>query len=52
MTQKRWGHAHEYKEIMQTANKTPSMWLRYVDDMFSLWPHGSEELTAYSGSHQ
>ena len=29
---------------MQTANKTPSMWLRYVDDTFSLWPHGSEEL--------
>ena len=32
---------------MQTANKTPSMWLRYVNDTFSLWPHGSEELSLF-----
>ena len=36
-----------FEEIaMKTANKTPSMWLRYVDT-FSLWPHGPEELSLF-----
>ena len=33
-------HQHFFEKIaMQTANKTPSMWLPYVDDTFSLWPY-------------
>ena len=31
-------------KAMQTANKTLSMWLQYIDDTFSLWPHETEEL--------
>ena len=37
-----------FEEIaMKTANKTPPMWLRYVDDTYSLWPHGPEELSPF-----
>ena len=46
-------HRHFEKIAMQTANKTPSMWLRYVDDtFFSLWPHGPEELNLFRGRRQ
>ena len=38
---------HLEEIAMQTANKTPSMWIRYVDDTFSLWPHGPEELSLF-----
>ena len=29
---------------MQLAILRPSLWLRYVDDTFVIWPHGEEEL--------
>ena len=38
---------HFEKIAMQTVNNTPSMWLRYVDDTFFLWPYGPEELSLF-----
>ena len=41
-------HAHVfviYLEggILDTAPK-PSIWLRFMDDIFMIWPHGTNEL--------
>jgi hypothetical protein len=29
---------------LDSAQYKPSLWLRYVDDTFVVWPHGSEQL--------
>jgi hypothetical protein len=35
---------HFEKLALDSAQHNPSLWLRYVDDMFALYPHGSERL--------
>ena len=35
------------EEALDTAADQPSMWLRYVDDTFVVWPHGSEKLKLF-----
>ena len=32
---------------LETAKLQPSMWLRYVDDTFVVWPHGRDELDTF-----
>jgi hypothetical protein len=33
--------------IISKQNLKPSVWWRYVDDVFSIWPHGSELLDTF-----
>ena len=32
---------------LQTS-KRPSIWLRYIDDIFCIWPHGPEKLASFT----
>ena len=32
------------EEALNTATDQPSLWVRYVDDTFVIWPHGPDEL--------
>ena len=32
---------------MESATKKPSLWLRYVDDVFAIWPHGRHHLSIF-----
>jgi hypothetical protein len=32
---------HFEKWALDSAQNTPSLWLRYVDDTFLIWPHGA-----------
>ncbi|XP_046408752.1 uncharacterized protein LOC124173277 [Ischnura elegans] len=34
-------------EAINTYDKKPKKWLRYVDDTFIIWPHGTEELDRF-----
>ena len=36
----------ENKEL-NNANRKPKLWLRYVRDIFVVWPHGKDELQAF-----
>ena len=35
---------HLEKDLLQQTEKKPSIWLRYIDDIFAIWPHGEEHL--------
>jgi hypothetical protein len=35
------------KKALDTCAKKPTLWLRYVDDTFVIWPHGKEELQKF-----
>jgi hypothetical protein len=35
---------HFEKLALDLAQHKPSLWLRYVDDTFLVWPHGPERL--------
>ena len=37
---------HLERDLLQQAEKKPSTWLRYIDDIFAtcIWPHGEEHL--------
>jgi hypothetical protein len=35
---------HFEKLVLDSAQHKPSLWLRYVENMFLVWPHGSERL--------
>ena len=35
------------KDLLQQAEKKPSIWLRYIDDIFAIWPHGEEHLRLF-----
>ena len=34
-------------ELLPTLPLRPSMWLRYVDDVFAIWPHDQAEFPAF-----
>ena len=31
------------KDLLELYNKKPNLWLRFIDDIFMIWPHGEEE---------
>lgn len=35
------------EKAIASYGKKPSLWLRYVDDTFIIWPHGAEELQKF-----
>ena len=35
------------RSILANAEKTPSIWWRYIDDVFVIWPHGKEHLRTF-----
>ena len=35
------------EEVLQSAPRKPTLWKRYVDDVFVLWQHGEEHLTEF-----
>ena len=35
------------EEALNTADDQPSLWVRYVDDSFVIWPHGPDKLEAF-----
>ena len=35
---------HLEETALCTARLQPTLWLRYVDDTFDIWPHGDKEL--------
>ena len=32
---------------LETSPCNPKMWLRYVDDVFAIWPHGDHHLDTF-----
>ena len=38
---------HFEQTTIAFAEYKPSLWLRYVDDVFSIWPHGDCELEKF-----
>ena len=38
---------HFERTTIASAGHKPSLWLRYVDDVFSMWPHGDSELEKF-----
>ena len=35
------------ERALKTITQRPSMWIRYVDDTFVIWPHGDDELERF-----
>ena len=35
------------RKALASTPLTPTLWLRYVDDTFTLWPHGQEQLEEF-----
>lgn len=35
------------RRALDTAQLKPSIWYRYVDDVWAVWPHGAETLTSF-----
>lgn len=35
------------RKALTSAPLTPTLWLRYVDNTFALWPHGQEQLVEF-----
>lgn len=35
------------EKALRSATLRPRMWVRYVDDTFAIWPHGTEELNRF-----
>ncbi len=38
---------HLEERALESASKKPSLWLRYVDDTFTLWPHNQDSLDEF-----
>lgn len=38
---------HFEKMALDTAELKPTVWLRYVDDVWAVWPHGAETLGVF-----
>nr|XP_060615668.1 uncharacterized protein LOC132765391 [Anolis sagrei ordinatus] len=38
---------HFEEQALETATKKPTIWFRYVDDTFTIWSHGEEELNRF-----
>ena len=32
------------RQILRSVDKAPTMWRRYADDVFAIWPHSKEHL--------
>ena len=47
---------HFEKLALDSSQLQPSLWLRYVDDTFVIWPHGETKLQAFlqhlNGAHE
>ena len=37
------------KELLSQSRKKPTVWWRYIDDVFALWTHGEESLNNFIG---
>ena len=37
------------KQALETSPRRPNFWVRYVDDVFSIWPHDSRSLDEFLG---
>ena len=37
------------KELLAQSRKKPTVWWRYIDDVFVLWTHGEESLNNFIG---
>ena len=35
-------------DLLEPYNKKPKFWLRFIDDLFIIWPHGEEELEKFN----
>ena len=35
------------EEVIKSASDKPSLWVRYVDDTFVIWPHGDSKLQTF-----
>jgi len=35
------------ERLLSSVSKKPLMWIRYIDDVFFLWPHGPDELQRF-----
>ena len=36
------------ERFVYTHSKQPLLWLRFIDDIFFIWPHGQDELTLFT----
>ncbi|XP_041469960.1 uncharacterized protein LOC121419573 [Lytechinus variegatus] len=43
---------HFEHQALKTADKLPSLWLRYVDDTFVIWPHSTPDLHQFLNHQQ
>ena len=34
-------------KALESTMKKPTLWLRYVDDVFAIWPHGRQNLSIF-----
>ena len=37
------------QDFLETQELQPSLWLRYINDIFFIWTHGEEELKTFMG---
>ncbi len=35
------------KRALDTSAQKPNLWIRYVDDVFAIWPHGDQALDEF-----
>ena len=35
------------QNFLETQNRKPLIWLRYIDDIFFIWSHGEKELERF-----
>ena len=35
------------RDLLQQTRQKPTIWWRYIDDIFAFWPHGEESLQVF-----